>query len=404
MKDILHPLCLVIATLGFLFLLRDLRKDRRDPALVALSLVYFFSASSFALSITPVWIGVDRALGVTNIAALLAQSCVMALLVCQTSVLAHWALPPAEARRHTRNFVLAGVVVIGSLAVLFSLLTPAVQRPTGFSLYYVHDPYYKAYLTLYIGVYSLGEVYLARACWRHARQARDIWVVRGLRVITVGAVITLGYSAIRIAGVLGSVLGFSVTALEPVAWICGDIGAFLTLTGYFLPTLVLRSRALRAWAADHVVYWRLHTLWKALYRAEPSIALLRPRLPVADLIRFRSVGFHVYRRTVEIRDGMIELRPFLDPAVRVAAEARCLAAGLRDPDLAAAVTADQIRCALTRHSRRSPVGEPADYALARQPAPTAHEDMKLLLLIADFFTAPAGSRRAAEPASSGAER
>ncbi|WP_255310907.1 DUF6545 domain-containing protein [Streptomyces viridosporus] len=30
----------------------------------------------------------------------------------------------------------------------------------------------------------------------------------------------------------------------------------------------------------------------------------------------RSVAFALYRRAVEIRDGQIELRPYLDPAVR----------------------------------------------------------------------------------------
>jgi hypothetical protein len=274
LKDILHPLCLIIASLGFLFLLRDLKNDRRDSALTALALLYLSSALSFAISITPVWVRIDSTLGVTNIAVPLAQSCVILVLVFQTSVLAHWALPPTEARQRSRVFFWAGIAVIAGLVGLFCLLTPAVQRPTDFASYYVHSPSYKAYLILYISAYTAAEIYLARTCWQQARQATDLWIVRGLRMITVGAVITLGYSAIRIGAIVGDIFHFSVASLTDVAWFCGDFGALLTLAGYFLPTLVDKVRSVNAWAYDHYAYWRLGPLWQALFEAAPAIAAI----------------------------------------------------------------------------------------------------------------------------------
>ncbi|MGW1976492.1 MAB_1171c family putative transporter [Streptomyces sp. NPDC001889] len=388
MKDVLHPLCLTIASLGFLFLVRDLRKDRRDAALTALSLVFLASALSFAISITPIWVRIDGFFGVTNIAAPLSQSCVIAVLVCQMNLLAHWGRPPAVARQRVRVHLAVGAVVVAGLFTLFALLSPAVQQPTAFAQYYAHDPYYQAYLTLYLTAYTTGEILLARACWKYARQAEDVWLVRSLRTVAVGASITLGYSAIRFGGILGETFGFDVHGLDPIAWACGDIGASLTLIGIFLPTLAARGRSVRDWSTDHLSYWRLRRLWSAMHRAVPSIALIETPSQLAEMARLRSVRFLLYRRAVEIRDGQIELRPYLEPDVRIAAEQRRRAEGLSDPELAAAVTADQIRHALILQSRQEQVTEPAEYADVRLSTPAADED-RHLLRVASFFTAPA---------------
>ncbi|MFM9372843.1 MAB_1171c family putative transporter [Streptomyces sp. Da 82-17] len=400
-KDLLHPLGLLLAGSGFLLLLRDLRRDRRDRALVALSVAYLASALSYAISLTPVWVRVDAFFGVTNIAVPLAQSCVIGVLVAQAVVLVHWALPESEARRarrRTRLLVAAGAAVVAALGVLFTLLTPAEQRPADFTLYYVHDPYYQAYLTLYITTYTVAEIALAVGCARLARKANSPWIARGLRTISVGAVITLGYSAIRIGSVLGAYFGFDVRELEPYAWICGDIGAAVTQVGYFLPTVAARAAEGRVWVRDHLAYRRLGPLWAELHRAVPSIGLLEPPRQLTEVLRLRGVGFHVYRRTVEIRDAQIELRPYLDPAVREQAELRRAAEGLTDPDLAAAVTADQLRDALVRQRDDARVDDPAGWADARLPSRTADEETRLLLRVAARFSPPPAPAPAETPA------
>jgi hypothetical protein len=98
---------------------------------------------------------------------------------------------------------------------------------------------------------------------------------------------------------------------------------------------------------------------------------------------------------------MIELRPFLDPSVREAAEYRLRKQGLRNEDLAAAVTAEQIREALSGHRLEQEAPEPIAYADAQLSAQTTDEDMHVLLLIASHFTAP---KAAAASASAGAPR
>lgn len=398
MKDILHPLCLAIAGTGFLVLLRDLLKGRRDPALVALAFTYGFSAISYAVSLTPVWVRVDGVFGVPNIVVPIAQGCVILVLALQSTVLAHWSKPHPQARRRSRLLLVAAAGVITAMSVLFVLLTPATTRPTDFSLYYAHDPVFQAYVLLYFGTYTAAEIYLARSCWTYARTATNRSIAFSLRLVTIGAVITLGYSGIRIAAVIGADTGFSVDGLNGFAWACGDIGATLTQIGYLIPTLALRAASALGWTTTHLRYRRLRPLWSALDRADPGITLRRPAPQRQDLLRGRSAHFPLLRRRVEIRQGQKLMRRYLDPADRAHAETRRRAEGLTGAELVAAVTADQIHAALLRHRADEPVAAPAEYADAELDLATTEDELLHLQRVAAHFTPPTPeSRDATDP-------
>ncbi|MCX4677689.1 hypothetical protein OG413_20670 [Streptomyces sp. NBC_01433] len=386
MKDILHPLCLFIAGTGFLLLLRDLRTgwrnpDQRDPALIALAFTYLCSALSYVISMTPVWVRIDGVFGVTNIAVPLAQSFVVLVFGLQASVLAFWTKPPADAARRTRWLLAGSFSVIVMMAALFAMLTPVSQRPTDFTLYYAHDPAFQAYLLLYMGTYTVAEIYLARVCWKYAGEITDRWISRGLRLIAVGAVITLGYSGIRLSAILGAEIGFSVRPLEPYAWICGDVGATLTQIGYFIPIVASTFLVARRSRDERQQHQELESLWRTVSAVEPGIVLVEPTHNVSDL------SFDLYRRVVEIRDAQIALRPYLDPDVRASAEMQRAAWWRPRKHRLAAVTADQIRAALLQR-HHGPVEHPASYADAALNTPTTQEDLRHLVRVARYFTAP----------------
>ncbi|MFE3139716.1 MAB_1171c family putative transporter [Streptomyces scopuliridis] len=387
MKDILHPLCLIIAGSGFLLLLRDLRKGPRDPALKALAFTYFFSALSYAISLTPVWVRIDSTFGIPNVAVPLAQSCVILVFALQATVLAYWTKEPAAAARRAKFLFSIGVIVITGMVILFAMLTPVATRPVDFSLYYAHDPAFQAYLLLYMCTYTVAEIYLARVCWKYAREVGDPWIGRGLRLIAVGAVTTLGYSGIRLSAILGAELGFSVAPLEPYAWICGDIGATLTQVGYFMPIIAARITAALGWRHEHSRYERLQPLWKAVSDAEPSIVLMAPTDTASARRERRPISFELYRRSVEIRDGQIELRPYLDPAARTDAERRRRTWWRSSARTIAAVTADQIHAALVQ-KQHGTVAEPTTYADAALNTPTTSKDLRHLVRVAAYFTPP----------------
>ncbi|MGW7365881.1 MAB_1171c family putative transporter [Streptomyces sp. NPDC054841] len=402
MKDILHPLCLAIAGTGFLILVRDLGKSRRDPALVALAFTYCFSALSYAVSLTWVWVRIDGIFGVPNIVVPIAQGFVIVVLALQATVLAHWSKPPPEARRRSRLLLVAALAVIATMAVLFASLTPAATRPTDFSLYYAHDPVFQTYVLLYFGTYSVAEIYLALSCWTYARSATNRSIAFSLRLVTVGAVITLGYSGIRIAGIIGAEAGFSVSHLNDFAWACGDIGATLTQIGYLIPTVARRATGVRDWAIAHIRYRRLGRLWSALDQADPSITLRRPARQGQDVLRGRSAHFPLLRRRVEIRQGQKLMRRYLDPAVRVQAEARRASEGLSGTEFVAAVTADQIRAALGRHAADELVHSPAEFADAKLALATTEDELLHLQRVAAYFTPPASNASDVRSPTSGA--
>lgn len=393
MKDLLHPLCLTIAGVGFLVLFRDLIRSRRgagtnstDPALLALTVSFLASALSFAVSITWVWIHIDKLFGVPNIVVPIAQGFVILVLALQASVLAYWSRPAPEARERSKHLLIAAVAVIAGMAVLFTLLTPATQRPTDFSLYYAHDPAYQAYVLLYFGTYSVAEIYLTWSCWKYSRTAATRSIAIGLRLVAIGAAITLVYSSIRIGAVVGSEVGFSVDQYNDLAWACGDIGATLTQIGYFLPVLATRFGAAYTYLHEHYAYARLGTLWKTLTDADPSIVLQAPVDQRTYWRERKSIHYPLIRRRTEIRDGMRVLRPYLSAAARGEAETQRRRTGRSSESHLAAVTADQIRQALVLHGHGNRIAEPADFADSTLDLDTVRAEQKHLLRVASFFT------------------
>ena len=111
----------------------------------------------------------------------------------------------------------------------------------------------------------------------------------------------------------------------------------LVLVGATLPTLL-------TWLGRYRRYRRLGPLWRDLYRADPAIALDPPAVPDAfAVVRLR---LRLYRRVIEIRDGLLALRPYRDPVVAAAARDRATRAGLHGPPCDAAVEAAVIAAAL----------------------------------------------------------
>ncbi|MGW7337722.1 MAB_1171c family putative transporter [Streptomyces sp. NPDC054808] len=384
MKDLLHPISLVVATLGFLCLLRDVPTRRRDPAFTALAAVFLLSGLSFLFSITLMWQYLDHVLGVVNLSVPLAMGCVVALLACQQIVLTYWGSPPEVARRRAREWLAAGFAVIAGLLVLFALLTPNAPRPINFTLYYAHDGWYAAYLTLYVTAYTIGELSLARACWRLAHRSTRGSVRIGLRIVALGATVTLGYSAVRIGNVIAGAFNASLAEWEGFAWTCGDVGAMLTLIGWLVPTINDQAQSLQYRIKQYRSYYGLRPLWLAFYSEAPEIALPIDRVDPAQRRRFRSISIRLYRRAVEIRDGRFVIRQYLDAAVREASEARHRARGLHGEELSAAVTADQILAGIAARAAgtRPETDQLTEFADSERQTSRPMDDIDALLDVA----------------------
>ncbi|MFJ5266751.1 MAB_1171c family putative transporter [Streptomyces sp. NPDC088387] len=393
MNDLLQVVGLIAASLGFLCLLRDVPARRRDPASTALAVVFFLSALSFVFSIAPTSEYMDRVLGAADLSVLLAQSCVIALIACQQVVLTYWSAPPDVAPQRARSWLGAGLVVIVGLALLFALLTLGTANPVDVTLFYADDNLYIAYLTLYATAYMLGQLFLARASWRLASRSNRAAVCVGLRIVALGAAVTLGFSAVNISNVVAGAFDGSLAAWENFAWICRDVGAVLTMIGCLVPTITDHAQSIQYRIKQYRSYNELRPLWLAFYSEAPEIELL---VDPAQRRRFRRISIRLYRRAVEIRDGRFVIRPYLDPALREASEDHHRARGLCGQELAAAVTADQILAGIAARAEgaRPAPDQHTDFADAERRISRPLDDLDALLDVARHLPRqPACTRR-----------
>ncbi|WP_217570652.1 MAB_1171c family putative transporter [Streptomyces sp. GbtcB7] len=205
-----------------------------------------------------------------------------------------------------------------------------------------------------------------------------------LRGVALGATITLGYSEVRIGGVIADAFDTSLAEWENFAWTCGDVGAMLTLIGWLVPTITDQARNVQYRIKQYRSYRGLRPLWLAFYSEASEIALPIDRADPAQRRRFRGIGLKLYRRVVEIHDGRFVIRQYLDAGVRERSEAHRRAKGLHGEELNAAVTADQVLAGIAARAggNHSDPARLADFADADRQASRPMGDIDALLAVA----------------------
>ncbi|MFI0711586.1 MAB_1171c family putative transporter [Streptomyces inhibens] len=389
MNVYLHPVCAVVAWLAFGYKLSALRKSPRDYALIALCGALMCSALSFTVSHPYVWGYVDRLFGFPNSAALVSMVCVVLVLTNQQVVLTFWAHPPERAWRRARPRVLAAALVLAALITLFAMTAPSEPRPKDFSLHYAGHPLYAVYLLIYLVFYTVGEIETARLSQRYAKVSHRLWLRRGLRLTAVGAWTTLGFSLIRITDVILSPYAVDLRPLEPVAWVCGDVGALLTHVGWTLPGWGPTLNAPRRWVRAWRQYRRLRPLWNVLHELAPMIELTAPANGFWSRFRPSTLEFKVYRQVIEIRDGQLALRSYTDPeAVRTATELG-RRAGLTGKELQAIEEAAQLASMVRSRERNvPPSAHPAPRTVTGPQGADLTDEIDWLVKVAETMNSP----------------
>jgi hypothetical protein len=182
----------------------------------------------------------------------------------------------------------------------------------------------------------------------------------------IGALFGSGYIVHEGLRAVALALGLSNPFLDSdaVARVLILVCLALTLTGSTIPAWGNRIGlpALLAWFDRYRVHRQLYPLWHDLYRVAPEIALFPPRSPATDALALRDLDLRLYRRIVEIRDGILALRRSVDPWVMERARELGRAAHLQDQEIQAVVEAASIAAGLharlhdkTVHSDTSPL-------------------------------------------------
>jgi hypothetical protein len=390
--QVLEWTCTVTALAALVYRLVTMPRGNVDPALVGLTVYFFGSFLSFAVGLDAVSPYIIDLFGTQNITIILSHSAVIVLTAAQQVVLIYWANPPERARPKARQRIVAFGVVLAVLVIMFFLILPSRRHGTSetSSLLNMHNPYYAAYLILFVTASAVGQIITLRMSWTYSKIAGRAWLRRSMWAVVVGAGLILVYCVLRFAQVLGEQAGINMKPWNPVQWLAGDVGSLLELLGWTAAGWGPLFSAASLWIANYLRHQRLRPLWVALYRATPDIALDAPWSRVADLLLVRDLNYRLYRRVIEILDGQRALRPYLDPAIADAAAQQARRAGMTGDRLGPALEAIQLHLALRAKAEGgSPFTDPVP-VVPHDPGGDLPDETKRLAALAKTFRRCAG--------------
>ncbi|MCL5108047.1 MAG: hypothetical protein M1401_04130 [Chloroflexi bacterium] len=327
---------------------------------------FWFGLLALALSLTtllpPVYLGIDRLVGISNLARLLAH-CLMAVAAWSIHMfLFYLNYPDARTRPGRRREVFLLGLTLALLIGLFAL-ADVREETLDFTSRYADTPFIAEYRLVLIGYLGLVLANAARLSWRYAGiSAMRPSLHLGLRLVAIGATVGLGYSA-HGAFYLAARrfdLGYPFGDEELVSDALLAVCLVLVLVGSTMPAWGARLGipALHAWAVRYRACRRLYPLWRDLYRANPQIALIPPSGAVCDALTLRGTGFRLYRRVVEIRDAQLALRPHVDPRAAVHAAALCRESGIVGEEAGTVTEAARLASALRAKEQGRVFGDP----------------------------------------------
>ncbi|QPG72165.1 MAB_1171c family putative transporter [Mycolicibacterium mucogenicum] len=346
------------------------RSPVRPPASIALLMSFLFKGIAVTLSIPSVAAWLDRATGMHNICRLiLSLTGGMAWTACVLAVITFWGESGQRAYRQLRLWIVLACLAAVALIVCW-MAAPEAELPVDFYAAHGGEPVWVTYMLLYLGTYALGAVLIIVRCLQYARYHEVAWLRRSLLLTAAGAALCLVFCLLRADSAIYGLLTNRSMSWQHLAPFVAAVGQVLIVIGLAGPSFSQLARA--AVRRAHIYRWhrQLEPLWTALYEGNSHIALAPPRAPIGDH------DYRLYRRIVEIRDGLSAIRPYVcdDPAKTSAAQ--------------------QIRTAIAhQRTRQIPAGD-SHGQIAGEPWGTEQtNELSWLLEVSRELRAPAISRR-----------
>lgn len=200
----------------------------------------------------------------------------------------------------------------------------------------------------------LGAVLVVAAAlfWRISRSAGAGLLRHGLRAMATGTALVALYAVLKTSLIVVHSFGvpMSFASIEPAANALRSFGTIVAIVGAAVPAGGRLRAVFRAYRSLRA----LRPLWLVMRRTFPDIILFPRRRALLELAGVDDVRLRLYRRVIEIRDGMLALRGHL-PAGALTEARRYVGAD------AALVEACGIALALERHRARHPPTENGDH-------------------------------------------
>jgi hypothetical protein len=360
---------------------------RRSAPQRTLSLSLAAFAAALTLNVPAVYVAFDRAVGVPNLADLGEHLCgvwgVAGILRLARQVTAT-ATATAPAGRAWHELAVPGLATV-ALTVLFVLAPTPAEAPS-FTVAYGDLPEITAYWMVTIAYFGITLAALARLSLHYAGRAGRLSLRIGLEVLGAGVALGVAYSLSKLAELVAAQLPHA-DAAQHVAATTGHIllgvGALTMSVGLLIPALGPRLRAVERAARTYVALHRLRPLWETLWRANPDILLDPPPARWRDLLAFRQLESRLYRRVIEIEDGLLALRPYVTDDIAHEALAAATGAGLVGRDRDATVDACCLAVAVAaKRSGRASAATAASHIRGTRGAADLAGEVRLLCQLA----------------------
>ncbi|KIQ63132.1 hypothetical protein TR51_30620 [Kitasatospora griseola] len=384
-----------------------LRAWRREPSfgLLVVALAVASPSTSFLLASPLLYRAVGRLTGVGNLATLLVYLGIVGFSAATVVLALVWAPPEERAgdqvwaplddrlRQRVRRRTAVFAAMVPVLVALFLIGGPyRPETPLTFDTTFAPHTATALFLALYQSLYAYSLIDIGRVCLGHAARLPAGWLRRGIRFIAAGALTACGYVVCKIAAI-----ALAYAGVDGAEWLSTALGPLFATLGAIGITLGFAGPAGAAWTSRRRDFRALRPLWDLVYRADRRLALEGPPSPAwRERVALRDLEWRTTRRGLEIRDGQLTLRPWIDPAaVRGAerfAERSALGPDERDALVVAAALRSAVGALAAREVPRPREEQPVLPGLDADPA----EERAHLVLVSSFLQSPLLERALAE--------
>ena len=366
MTSLLWPAGATVVWAALAYRVWGLRRDPGDPTLRMLCVALGGIALALTFAIPAVYLATDAFVGIPNLSRLVMNLGALLFSMAVQQLLVSWLYPPEQARRRGRRWLWLYLPAVAAQVVLFAG-APVDEEAVDFTVRYGDEPSVMALLAILSICLAITIADIVRLCWRYAAAAQRPYLRIGLRSTGLGAIAGLCYwvvelvrQLVRLATWPSGVVLLSDHATQILFALTTFVGTVFVAVGLTIPAWGPRLDDVRRWISQYRDYRRLRPLWTMLYRATPEIALEPPS--ARDPWWIGDLDYRLVRRVIEIRDGRLALRPFLDPVVAERAAGTGQRAGLSGVELQAAIEAASLVAAVRAKERgqSSTGGRPDD--------------------------------------------
>ncbi|GAA4933037.1 MAB_1171c family putative transporter [Streptomyces coeruleoprunus] len=297
--------------------------------------------------------------------------------VVSAGAVLHFAAYATSGRRHTGTIVLTTAAMMAALLALAGLgAVPPGSHGPPFTLARAPSA---AYWLLLVTLHVVANAACVRVCWAYGRRGPHRSLNLGLMLFGWGT---------ALAGLFWiGTLVLLVVDSRPGTTLCLLLSghAVLRAAALLVPTMLELRRAL---GHAHTI-WRIWPLWRHLVDAVPHVALSVSRSRLLAFLQPQvSWRLIAYRKVIEIRDAILALGHYADPAVSDDARAHVRRCGVPAERTDAFVTA----CLLTR-ARAAKLGgarpDPTrEVVTAGRHTTDLATETRFLLQLAEAYTSP----------------